>query len=163
MPKHEPLPPGEGGVAVHLIQKNAQLPFDVAPNRTIYFDFDIEEANKAQIELEGMIKSAETDTTAVMTPLSLAIDLAPLDGSKNPVEAGISEILALAQDIRAIVGQLDLKPIDLKPSPMLEGTLGLLRNPKVSSLGENVISSLDLPITVTFDERTPKRGAASSK
>jgi hypothetical protein len=93
---------------VHLIHKDARLPFDVAPNRTIFFDFDIEEANKAQDELEAMILAVEKDQAALLTPLSLAIDLAPLDKSKNPVEIGISEILALAQDIRAIVGQLDV-------------------------------------------------------
>ena len=92
---------------VHLIQKGANLPFDVAPNRTIFFDFDVEEANRAQTELESMILSAEIDLESVMTPLSLAIDLAPLDRSENPVEVGVAEIVSLTQDIRTIVGHLD--------------------------------------------------------
>ena len=81
------------------------MPFDVAPNRTIFFDFDIEEATKVRVELDAMIVSAETDPGAANTPLSFAIDLAPLDKSKNPVEVGITEILALLQDVRAIMGR----------------------------------------------------------
>jgi len=89
---------------VLMIRKAERLPFDVAPNRTIFFDFDVEDAGKAQAELEAMILASGSDPESVATPLSLAIDLAPLGGSKNPVEKGISEILSLVQDVRTIVG-----------------------------------------------------------
>jgi hypothetical protein len=66
---------------VHMIRKGERLPFDVAPNRTVFFDFDIEEADRAQTEL---------------------------DKSMNPVEVGITEILSLVQDVRAIVGNIQV-------------------------------------------------------
>ena len=98
---------------VHMIRNGERLPFDVAPNRTIFFDFDIEEANRAKEELEAMIIGGVTDPHAAPTPLSLAIDLAPPGESKNPVEAGVAEILELVQDMHAIVGGLQGARLEL--------------------------------------------------
>jgi hypothetical protein len=37
---------------IHLIERGAKIPFDIAPNRTIEFGFDIEDAERAKGALE---------------------------------------------------------------------------------------------------------------
>ena len=87
---------------VHLILAGEKIPFDIAPNRTIQFDFDIEKAEKAKIALEAMVKSSE-GTLAVQTPLSLAVDFSTAGNGSDPVQAGISQLLSMMQEVRGLV------------------------------------------------------------
>ena len=80
---------------VHMIKEGSAIPFDVAPNRTIYFDFDVAEANSAKAKLMAMVEDSTVDT-----PLSLAIDFASQPLSSSPVLSGVSQILSIVQNIQ---------------------------------------------------------------
>src|SRR5579884_4202918 len=71
---------------VHMIQAGQRIPFDVAPNRTIEFDFDIEKADKAMGQAE--------DTGAA------DIVMRDLIGARQCVETAIKNIRA--GDLRII-------------------------------------------------------------
>lgn len=85
---------------VHLIQAGHKIPFDIAPNRTIEFDFDIEKAELAKQALEGMVNGVGDGPLTLQTPLSAAIDFSAATVSENPVQDGIAQILSLVQEIR---------------------------------------------------------------
>lgn len=59
---------------VHLIQSGNRIPFDLAPNRTIQFDFDIAGARSAIAALEAMVRASLESPATLQTPLSVALD-----------------------------------------------------------------------------------------
>ncbi len=87
---------------VHLIQAGSKIPFDVAPNRTIEFDFDIEEAELAKAALEAMVM-AVPDGASVQTPLSAAVDFATAGTSADPLRDAIAQTLSSVQEIKGMV------------------------------------------------------------
>lgn len=90
---------------VQMIKKNERLPFDIAANRTIHFDFDVADANRAGEELEHMIRSAETDPTCSETPLSFAVDTLALGRSGKTSEAGLADSLFMLQGLQGMVSE----------------------------------------------------------
>jgi hypothetical protein len=84
---------------VHLIEDGEKIPFDVAPNRTLTFGFDIEKAEKAKLALEAMVQGAG-DVSSTQTPLSLAVDFSTAGVNANPLQGGIAQILSIAQEIQ---------------------------------------------------------------
>jgi hypothetical protein len=88
---------------VHLIQSGAKIPFDVAPNRTIEFDFDIEKAEIAKTALEAMVGSAPNDPANIQTHLSLAVDFSTAGIGTDPLRDGVAQILSAVQEIKGAV------------------------------------------------------------
>jgi hypothetical protein len=88
-----------------MIRKGEKLPFDIAANRTVYFDFDVEEATRATDELENMIKSGEKDTSSSETPLSFAIDTLPLGKTGKSPDTGLAEALFMLQGLQGMVSE----------------------------------------------------------
>lgn len=88
---------------VHLIQAGAKIPFDVAPNRTIEFDFDIEKAELAKTALEAMVMAAPDDPASIQTPLSAAVDFATAGIGVDPMRDGIAQILSAVQEIKGMI------------------------------------------------------------
>src|SRR5450759_1441479 len=88
---------------VHMIQSGHRIPFDIAPNRTIEFDFDIEKAEKAKTVLEAMVRTSEGDASTVQTPLSLAVDFSTAGKSPEPIHAGVAQLVSMVQEIKGIV------------------------------------------------------------
>jgi hypothetical protein len=100
-----------------LIQSGHKIPFDIAPNRIIEFDFDVEKAELAKTALEAMISSASDDPASVQTPLSAAVDLSTAGSSPNPLQDAVAQVLSIVQEIK---GKFD------RPNPWPdEGTPGL--------------------------------------
>jgi hypothetical protein len=96
---------------VHLIQAGAKIPFDVAPNRTIEFDFDIEKAESAKAALEAMVMAAPDDHGNIQTPLSAAVDFATAGIGVDPLRDGVAQVLSAVQEIRGMVhGAQSLTP-----------------------------------------------------
>jgi hypothetical protein len=88
---------------VHLIQAGAKIPFDVAPNRTIEFDFDIEKAESAKTRLAAMVMAAPEDPANIHTRLSAAVDFATAGIGVDPLMDGVSQILSTVQEIKGVV------------------------------------------------------------
>jgi len=86
---------------IHLIECGAKIPFDIAPNRTLEFGFDIEEAERAKTGLELMVQASGADSAMVQTALSAAVDFATAGTSSDPVRDGIAQLLSLVQEIKA--------------------------------------------------------------
>jgi hypothetical protein len=90
---------------IHLLLNGEDLPFDVAPSRTIYFGFDIEDATKARRELEQMIQAATSESDGATTALALAVELLPETRAQNPAERSMTAILSALQEIRGVLDQ----------------------------------------------------------
>jgi hypothetical protein len=88
---------------VHLIQAGAKIPFDVAPNRTIVFEFDIEKAEAAKATLAAMVMAAPEDPANIQTPLSAAVDFATAGIGVDPLRDGVAQILSAVQEIKGMV------------------------------------------------------------
>jgi hypothetical protein len=104
---------------VHLIQEGNKIPFDIAPNRTIYFGFDIAAALVAQNALEMMVNVGATDSKTVQTPLSAAIDFSDVEVGKNPVADAILETLSVVQGLRGAILRLSSQRTYAEPPPLL--------------------------------------------
>lgn len=103
---------------VQMIQQDEKIPFDVAPQRTIYYDIDLESANKCKEKLIKQIYAAEKKPEIVDSPLSTAIDLKALRQSEKPWEKSTAEILSMLQNIwGAVQGSNFLKRKEVIFSP----------------------------------------------
>jgi hypothetical protein len=92
---------------VLIIDAAQSIPFDVAPNRTIYFDcHDLDSAKRAREEIEQQIKAIEKNPKELHTPLTLAIDLQNLQRSDKPLEKSAADIMAMLQDLKAGLNEI---------------------------------------------------------
>jgi len=92
---------------VQIIDSAESIPFDVAASRTISFDYrDLDSAERAREEIERQIKSVEGNPREVDTPLTLAVELGSLRRSDNPLEKTAAGIMAMLQDLKAQLNEI---------------------------------------------------------
>jgi hypothetical protein len=86
---------------VQIIDAAESIPFDVAGNRTISFNYqDLDSAELAEKDIVRQIKAVEKNPNEVDTPLTLAIELLSLRRSDNPLEKSAADIMAMLQDLK---------------------------------------------------------------
>jgi hypothetical protein len=89
---------------IQIIHKSWRIPFDVHANRTVqYDDKDLDSVEDAKLEISAQIKHAREHPSEVASPVSIAVDIASLHQSDNPVARSLADILAAIQDLRAEV------------------------------------------------------------
>lgn len=92
---------------VQIIQSGQSIPFDVAPTRTIRFDEkDWDSPDRCLEEIVRQIQTVETDPDDVDSPISRAVDLQALRGSKNPAAKSYGEIIRRLAELQAAVKRL---------------------------------------------------------
>jgi hypothetical protein len=87
---------------VQMILKGEKLPFDVAPERTIHFGFDVQFVESTKKQLGAMVKSAEEGPCE--NSLSRAIEYTFV---KNDVPVGKAMILDILSHLQQIENQLE--------------------------------------------------------
>lgn len=88
---------------IHMIKVGQRIPFDIADQRTIYYDTEIGAAEEARAKLAQQAQAVLDDPTAVDNPVSVATQLLAFKESRNPVEQGIARVLQEVSAIRALV------------------------------------------------------------
>lgn len=90
--------------AVHIIEANQRIPFDLGGTRTIHVDHtDLESVDRAKGQLREQIKAVEDNPTSFDNPISMAMDLQSLRESGDPFKRSTAEIISMLQEIRATV------------------------------------------------------------
>lgn len=85
---------------VHIIDRDAEIPFDVGPMRVVYVTHqDLAQADKAREELVQHIKAAETEAEALENPISTTVELRGLQKTGRSGDRLIAEILETVQRI----------------------------------------------------------------
>jgi signal transduction histidine kinase len=89
---------------IQLISREFALPFDVAGMRTIFYDLaDPDENDRAKKEIRDHLDAIETDSDAIDTPISAALDLAEMRASGELVPRTLAEIRQAIADLRTEV------------------------------------------------------------
>jgi hypothetical protein len=103
---------------VQLIQKGELLPFDVAGTRTIGLDHrDLDSVELAKQQIVQQIQSLEKSLEDMESPISLALDLQVLRGSKDPQQKTIAD---LVERLTAVQGKvLSIEDFVAKEYPKL--------------------------------------------
>jgi hypothetical protein len=92
---------------VQIINASEKIPFDVAQSRTVHVDHhDLDSAARAREEIVRQIVAVEKNPGDVDTPISVAVELQALRESDNPLEKSNAEIIAMLQEMRAMVGEV---------------------------------------------------------
>lgn len=90
---------------VHMVWHEEKLPFDLASERAVLFDFDIANTPKTKHELELHIRSAESSPTGCRSLLSDTIGIAELLAAvKGPIvaeKAVMQTVVSILQDIQS--------------------------------------------------------------
>ena len=87
---------------VQIIHRKDRIPFDVANQRTIFYDHEnLRLSNQAVEEIIRQIRSVEANPEDVDTPLTEAILIQSLARSEDPIAQSNAEIIAALQDIRS--------------------------------------------------------------
>lgn len=77
------------------------LPFDVAEQRTIFFDHtDLDDVERAKKTLSDYVKATMEPGADVESPVSHTMDLMTLRGSSNPEDRSQADIIEMLEDIR---------------------------------------------------------------
>lgn len=85
---------------VHIIDRDAKIPFDVGPMRVVYVTHEnLAQADKAREELVQHIKAAETDPEALESPISTTVELRGLQKTGRTSERVLATILETVQRI----------------------------------------------------------------
>jgi hypothetical protein len=92
---------------VHMLLRGETLPFDLAPERVVLFDFDIATNAEVRRELSEHIESAENTPGGCRTALSDAVGtaelLATLKGPFTTEITVIETVVSMLQDIQSAV------------------------------------------------------------
>jgi hypothetical protein len=99
---------------VHMVLRGEALPFDLAPERAVKFDFDIAANTKVKRILAEHIKSAENSPSGCRTALSDTVGTAELLAAvKGPIaaeKAVMETVVSILQDIQfAVRGAATIK------------------------------------------------------
>ena len=98
---------------VQIIRKGEQIPFDVAATRTIYVDHhDLDSVEEAKQEIIKQIKTVETDSSQIETPISVALDLQLLRQSDNPEQRSLADLVSAISDLRTGVLRIEERMLD---------------------------------------------------
>ena len=93
---------------VQLIKKGEQIPFDVAGTRTVHVDHrDLDSVEEAKTEIVAQIRSLESDSSSLETPISVSLDLQHLKQSDNPEQRSLADVLSVISELRTAVGGLE--------------------------------------------------------
>jgi hypothetical protein len=80
------------------------LPFDVADQRTIFFDHtDLDSVERAKAALHEHVEATMQPDAVVESPVSFTVDLSALRSSPEPAERGQADIMEMIEDLRRIV------------------------------------------------------------
>ena len=93
---------------IQLIQRGRKIPFDVQNLRTIYYDFDIEEAEQAKAELNDLLISSQR-MEEVENPISNAINFQAVKVSEDPDKQIMGRIFEMVQNIYSTVESIKEK------------------------------------------------------
>jgi hypothetical protein len=93
---------------VQLIRKGEVLPFDVAGTRTIGVDHrDLDSVEAAKEQMVQQIQSLEQSGDDQDSPISLALDLEALRGSKDPQQATLADLVERLTGVQGTVLRIE--------------------------------------------------------
>lgn len=87
---------------IQLIRRGGKIPFDVQNLRTLYYDFDIEEAEQAKAKLNDLLISSQR-MEEVENPISNAINFQAVKVSEDPDKQIMGRIFEMVQNIHSTV------------------------------------------------------------
>lgn len=133
---------------IQMIRKGEDLPFDVAPMRTIRYELDLEGADKATRELTGFIGQLSEDDH-VASPVSMAIDLYKQSGKSSHEQ----QLISLRNEVGQVLSELQ----NIYPktgSVRGDGVNNIIR--KLEELHNNE-SSISYTIVSTYADKNDER------
>ena len=128
---------------IQMIKQGQELPFDVAPSRTIYFDHqDLDSVYLAKKQILEQIKAIEKDPSDLDTPISVSIDLEALKHSEKRENRLMADVLSAIGELRRLTLGNQQVLNELRTLVPLAGAQG---KPFVSGK----------PIDITWDHSAP--------
>jgi hypothetical protein len=95
---------------VQIMHAKDKLPFDVANQRTVFYDHqNLRTANRAIEDIARQIQDAESDPDSVDSPLTEAILIKSLSQSDDPIARSNAEIMSTLNDIQGDLAKLRLE------------------------------------------------------
>jgi hypothetical protein len=125
---------------IQLVQKGEPLPFDIAMTRTITVDHkDLDSVADAKKDLARYIKNIEiSDSSAIDSPISQALNFQAMRASGDPQRASIAEIAERMTGVHGSVVSIEStieKGVFQRLDHLLRVADEIRRNTKVSSTG----------------------------
>jgi hypothetical protein len=89
---------------VQIIEKGERIPFDIAAIRTIEINHtDLDSVAAAKEEIKKQMRFTASNAAKVESPITVAVDLASLTKSDNPLEQRMAELLNGMAELRKLV------------------------------------------------------------
>lgn len=93
---------------IQIIQKGEQMPFDVAGMRTIQVDHqDLESVEETKLSIIDQVKSLESSSADIETPISMAYDLQLLRQSEKPEDRSLADLVTAVGDLRTGLSKIE--------------------------------------------------------
>jgi len=127
---------------IHMSDGEWRPPFDVAPQRTIFFDVtDLGSAARARDELAQQIAAVKADPKNFDNPLSMSLDALTLRRSDNATDRVLSQLVSICTGLTTMVQTLDERTRVLPQSMTLGEINRLMHREPGPSLNEQMIRS----------------------
>lgn len=98
---------------VQIIQKGERIPFDIANIRTVEIDHtNLDSVATAKDEIKRQMQFTTAPNATIESPITVAIDLASLSQSGDPMERQMADVLNGIADIKKMIdAKLNLSPL----------------------------------------------------
>ena len=114
---------------VQIIQKGESIPFDVAATRTIFVDHrDLDVVDTAKSQIIEQVRSLESDSSSLESPISMSVDLQRLRQSEDPEQRSLADVLAEISVIRNILMEFSERELGGRTSQFSRAEIGYLEN-----------------------------------
>jgi hypothetical protein len=92
---------------IQLMTSGQAIPFDVATERTIFYDtHDLDSVEDAKAQLSEQVQAIESGGATTENPVSLAVDFAVLRESGDPNQIELADIRETIAEMRSILGSI---------------------------------------------------------
>lgn len=141
---------------IQLIDSAESIPFDISDIRTIYYDFDVESAEKARKDISKHLDSIEESESDFPTPISQAADLSFWRESEDPVQQNLADISASISQLNSRMNSIEDM---IKGHRLVRDEFGLFRGER--DVIEKILESN--PEIVEYISRSPTKSSVSRR
>jgi len=133
---------------IQIVEEDEDIPFDLAPTRTIHFDHsDVESVSNAKSQIADQIESINDETESFENPITIAENIRDLKQSSDPEARSMAELMENISDLRNQVKSIEdilKQPEKVLPPEYMDSIFDSVENEEIRDIDALVIGMEDI-------------------
>jgi DNA-directed RNA polymerase len=97
---------------IQLIKSTNSIPFDIADLRTINYGLEVDEAERAREQIQGLLQSLKEGEPEFDNPISESAEMQSLRESADPADQNLAEVLDMVYKLNNKVDQIERSVVE---------------------------------------------------